>query len=341
MNRTLSICALALLNLAVVRAQMASHAPTLQPKSAPNPNVTALKPTGKPVARVNGSVLTEGDLVREEYAIFPYARQHNGIPKDMAPQIRDGALKMLVFEELVYQEAQRRKMTISPAKMQRSEADFRKQFASPQEFNAFLQSDFQGSRDLFLEKVRRSLLIEALLKTEVDAKSAVTPAEVRGYYGKNPARFQKPETYTFQSISILPPEHATAAQLQEGHARADKAYAQAKLAKTSRAFGALAEKVSDDDYRVVLGQHKPVSVADLPPQVRKALTAIKPGDITGIIQIDNAFTILHLQEHTPAGVEPFTKVQAALTKELHDTRTNQLRSALDQKLRKGATIQMQ
>ena len=30
----------------------------------------------KPVARVNGSVLTDADLVREEYAIFPYARQH-------------------------------------------------------------------------------------------------------------------------------------------------------------------------------------------------------------------------------------------------------------------------
>lgn len=340
MNRTLSICALVLLNLAAADAQMASHAPALPPKTAPNPNVTALKPTGKPIARVNGSVLTEADLVREEYAIFPYARQHNGIPKDMAPQIREGALKMLVFEELVYQEAQRRKMTISPARMQHAEADFRKQFPSPQLFNAFLQSDFQGSHDLFLEKVRRSLLIEALLKTEVDAKSNVTPAEVRTYYEKNKTRFQKPETYTFQSISILPPEHATAAQLQEGRTRADRAYAQAKLAKTSREFGTLAEKVSDDDYRVVLGQHKPVPADQMPPQVRKALAALKSGAITGIIQIDNAFTILHLQEHTPAGVEPFEKVQAPLTKELRDTKTNQLRSALDQRLRKGATIQM-
>ena len=38
----------------------------------------APSPTGKPVARVNGAVLTDGDLLREEYTIFPYARQHNG-----------------------------------------------------------------------------------------------------------------------------------------------------------------------------------------------------------------------------------------------------------------------
>ena len=85
---------------------------------------------------------TDADLVREEYAIFPYARQHNGIPKELEKQVRDGAMKMIIFEELVYQEAQRRKMTVPPAKMQHAEADFRKQFATPEEYNAFLQSDF-------------------------------------------------------------------------------------------------------------------------------------------------------------------------------------------------------
>ena len=117
--------------------------------------------TGKPVVRVNGSVLTDADLVREEYAIFPYARQHGGIPKELASQIRDGAMKMIIFEELVYQEALRRKMTVPAAKMQHAEADFRKQFATPDEFNAFLQSDFHGSRQLLQAKIRRSLLIEA------------------------------------------------------------------------------------------------------------------------------------------------------------------------------------
>ncbi|HWT65646.1 MAG TPA: peptidylprolyl isomerase [Terracidiphilus sp.] len=340
MNRTSSICALFLLS-AAVNAQVASHARTVPPQQAPkSSSVTVLKPTSKPVARVNGSVLTEADLVREEYAIFPYARQHNGIPKDMAPQIREGAMKMLIFEELVYQEAQRRKMTVAPARMQSAEAQFRKQFTSPAEFNAFLQSDFQGSRDLFLEKVRRSLLIEALLKTEVDSKSGVTPAEVRAYYEKNSARFTRPETYTFQSISIIPPEHASAAQIAEGRKRAEKAYAQAQQSKTSRQFGALAEKMSDDDYRVVLGQHKPVPADQLPMQVKKALQSLQPGAITSIIQVDQAFTILHLQEHAPSGKEKFANVQAQLTKELHESKTNQLRSTLDQKLRKDAKIEM-
>src|SRR6185437_16493872 len=130
--------------------------------------LVTLQAHGKPVARVNNTVLTDVDLLREEYAIFPYARQHNGLPKELAPQIRDGAMKMIVFEELVFQEAQRRRLAIPAARMQKAEGDFRKQFNSPAEFNAFVKSDFQGSQDLLRLKIRRSLLIEALLNVEVE-----------------------------------------------------------------------------------------------------------------------------------------------------------------------------
>ncbi len=55
--------------------------------------------TGKPVARVNGVALTDRDLLQEMFAIFPYARQHNGFPKSEEAEIRKGALDMIVFEE--------------------------------------------------------------------------------------------------------------------------------------------------------------------------------------------------------------------------------------------------
>ena len=57
----------------------------MRPRFSTRLLTTSVKPApavDKPVARVNGSILTDADLVREEYAIFPYARQHNGIPKD-------------------------------------------------------------------------------------------------------------------------------------------------------------------------------------------------------------------------------------------------------------------
>jgi parvulin-like peptidyl-prolyl isomerase len=330
-----------LLAFTTTSAQVASHTPTVftQTPAKAQPAST-LKPAGKPVARVNGSILTDADLVREEYAIFPYAGQHNGIPKDLAPQIREGAMKMIIFEELVYQEAQRRKMTVSPAKLQSAEADFRKQFPTPDEFNAFLQSDFHGSQQMLEEKIRRSLLIDDFLKTEIESKSTVSPAEVRAYYDKNSARFEHPETYTFQTISVLPPANATADQLNEGRKRAENALRQAKATKSAEEFGLLAEKISDDDYRVMMGQHKPVPVDQLAPQVVKALQAMRPGDVSDVIQIEQAYTIVRLQEHTPAGKAKFEDVRAPLEKELQQNKREQLRAALDKKLRQNATIEV-
>ncbi|MGB8260591.1 MAG: peptidylprolyl isomerase [Terracidiphilus sp.] len=333
MKVTFPIAGFLLAALATAGAQVASHAPTVfTPPAAP-------APAGKPVARVNGAVLTEADLVREEYAIFPYARQHGGIPKDMEAGIRDGAMKMLVFEELVYQEATRRKMAVSPAKMQQAEAEFRKQFASPDEFHQFLQSDFHGSQQLLRDKIRRSLLIEALLKVEVEDKSVVSAAEARAFYDQNPARFERPEAYTIQTISILPPANATADQLKEAHKRADEAERQARPTKTAEAFGLLAEKMSDDDYRVMMGQHKAMPVSQIAPPVLKALAGMKPGDVTDVIQVDQIYTVVRLNAHTPAGKVSFEDVKATLIKDLHEKKKNQIRAALDKQLRQNAKIE--
>ncbi len=320
--------------------QVASHAPTAVKQAASTP---AIRPpqgvSAKPVARVNGSVLTDSDLLREEYAIFPYARQHNGIPKDLAPQIRDGAMKMMIFEELVYQEAQRRRMSIPGAKLQRAEADFRKQFHTPDEFAAFLQSEFHGSQQLLEDKIRRSLLIDALLQSEVESKSVVSAAELKAFYDQNPARFELPETFTFQSISVLPPANAGAAQSKDGRVRADNALRQAKATKSAEEFGLLAEKISDDDYRVMMGQHKPVAADELPRPVVKALSAMQAGQVSDVIQVEQAYTIVRLQEHKPAGKITFEQAKAKLEKDLQDTKRNELRSALDKKLRASAKIE--
>lgn len=340
MKYRFSVTSFLLLAVSIASAQVSSHAPTAIAKTAPQGAAAPLATAGdKPVARVNASILTNADLIREEYAIFPYAKQHNGIPKEFEKQIRDGALQMMIFEELVYQEALRRHMTIPAAKMQSAEADFHKQFATPEEYSGFLQADFHGSRQLLLEKIRRSLLIEALLKIEVEEKCVISPTELRAYYDKNPARFRHPETYTLQTISIMPPANATAAQLKEARTRADNALRQAKATKTAEEFGLLAEKISEDDYRVMMGQHKPMAVDEMAPQVVKALQAMHPNDVSDLIQVDRIYTILRLQVHTPAGQTKFDDVKAQLKTEQLQSKRNQLRAELDKKLRQNAKIE--
>ena len=292
------------------------------------------------MAKVNGAVLTDKDLLREMYAIFPYAKQHNGFPKAQEAGIRQGALEMIIFEEMVYQEAQRRKMTIPAANSDQAEAAFRKQFDSPDQFQAFMQSEMHGSRQQLRAQIERSLLIDQLLKQEVDEKSAVTLAQVRAYYDKNGARFQMPESYTFQSISIIPPLKPNATQATEAKKKANETLKQAKATKSYQDFGLLAEKVSEDDYRVNMGDHKVVPADKLPPQIIAAFKTMKPGDVSGLIQIETAYTIVRMNAHTLAHKQNFDEVKAQLRDELQKQKYEQLRVNLAKQLRAKSKIEV-
>jgi parvulin-like peptidyl-prolyl isomerase len=337
MRLRIFIPALLLIGVSTAPAQVASHAPTQALAHASSSEAEM----AKPVARVNNALLTDRDLLREMYAIFPYARQHNGgVPKEMEPQIRNGAMQMIIFEELVYQEAVRQKLSVPPARLQSAEADFRKQFNSPEEYQSLLQSEFHGSRQLLRAKIRRSLLIDSLLKTEIETRCAVSLAEVRAFYHDNPARFHYPESFAIQTISILPPANAAPAQLKEMRKRADDALRQAKATKTYEEFGLLAEKISDDDYRVMMGDHRAVDRAKLAPQAVQTLLAMQAGQVSDIIPVDQAFTIIRLNKHTSAGTMKFQDVQAQLRKEIKERKVRQLRSALNKKLRQNAKIEI-
>jgi peptidyl-prolyl cis-trans isomerase SurA len=302
--------------------------------------VTQGQAARKPVAKVNGTVLTEVDLLREMYIIFPYARVHNGFPKAQEAAIRKGALEMIVFEELVYQEAERRKLPVAEADLSRGVAQFKKQFHGEADFRQYLNEEFQGSQQKFRGSVRRSLLIDRLLRIEVDAPAKVSVAEAKAYYEKNIGKFLVPESFAFQSISIMPPERATPEQMKEARKKADEALKQAKATKTYEQFGLLAEKISEDNYRVDMGDHRVVSRDALPPEVVNAALKMSPGQVSGLIQLDTVYTLFRLNKHLPARTKPFTEVQAALRKDMEKNKTEQLRAALSKRLRAAAKTEL-
>ncbi len=346
------IAAVLAVTVASASAQMvASHAPTTPPTTTPNQfsqaaksvtsgaDASALMVTGKPVVKVNDAVLTDRDLLREMFALFPYAKQHGGFPKKQEAEIRQGALQMIIFEELVYQEAKRRQMTIAPARLNREENNFKSQFSSREEFNEYLKNELGGSEATLRQQIKRSLLIEDLLKQEVDKKSAISLAEARAFYGKNPKAFEHGELFALQTISIIPPDKANPQTLADARKRAEGILQQAKATKNYEQFGLLAEKVSDDDFRVNMGDRKVVKAEKLPEEVVKVARTLKPGEVSGLISLGTAWTILRVSAHTPPGTSSFTEVKAKLMDNLQKQKYEQLRVSLDKRLRGNAQIQ--
>lgn len=312
---------------------------TVSPRKVFETEAPKMQPTGKAVARVNGAVLTDRDLLREMYAIFPYARQHNGtFPQAMEADIRRGALKMIEFEELAYQEATRRKMAVSPARLNLAESDFSHRFHTPDQYQMFLAAECQGQRKVLRAKIRRSLLIEDLLKLEVANKSKVLPSEVSTYYRQHPEKFRIAESFAIQTISLIPAK-TSAEQLKEARKRADEALRQARATKSYEDFGLLAERISEDDYRVVMGDHKLLDRSKLPPQILSIVEKMQPGQVSDIIQVDQVYTIVRLNSHIPAGMRKFADVKNPLRQYLERQNVERLRSGLNDRLRKNAKVE--
>ncbi len=351
MKYQIKIACVLVLTVASASAQMvSSHAPTsAAPATTSFPeaskavkseaDASALQVTGKTVVKVNGAELTDRDLLREMFALFPYAKLHGGFPKKQEKEIRQGALQMIIFEELVYQEAVRRKMTIAPARITKEENNFKGQFASKEEFNSYLKTELGGSEAKLKQQIKRSLLIDAMLKQEVDAKAVVTLAEARSYYEKNPKAFEHGETFALQTISIIPPDKASASVLEDAHKRAESILAQAKATKNYGQFGLLAEKVSEDDYRVNMGDRKVVAAEKLPPEVVKVAQKMKAGEVSGLIPLGTAWTIIRVNAHTPPGKATFAAAKARLMSDMQKEKYEQLRVGLDKRLHQNAQIQ--
>ena len=317
--------------------------------SAHAPSVPPAIPA-RPVARVNGAVLTDHDLLREMYAIFPYARQHNGgFPKAMEPDIRRGALTMIEFEELAYQEATRQHMTIAPERLAVSEKEFRQRFETSQQYQYFLQTEAQGSEQVMRTKIKRSLMIEDYLKLQINDKSSISTAEAKTYYQNNPQQFKLPETYSLQTITVMPPTTPGAKPVAPGslspeidkqmRARAEQELKQAMATKNYEEFGVLAEKISEDDYRVMMGDHKALDVKGIPVPILAAVSKLQVGQVSDVIPVDGSYTIVRLNAHNPSRTQPFAEVEPSLKAQMQSRKTEQLRRDLDARLRKTAKIE--
>lgn len=341
------IAAVVLAGVSLSTAQMASHAPTRATAPVAKKAVANVAANGemaamaaKTVARVNGAALSELDLRRMMYTIFPYAQQHSGIPKDMEPEVRRGAMDMIVFEELLYQEAKRRNLAIAPEKLAKAEGAFRRQFPEKSMYDEYLKVEFKGSPEVLRERIRRSLLIERMLKSEVDQKSSVTLAQAKQYYDKNSLLFTHGETVAIQTISIIPPDAASPATREEAQKKIFSIAKLGKEAKTSRDFGLIAEQVSEDDWRTKLGDRGTVDIKSLPPEVAKAARALTPGHVSDPIQLGTAWVVIRVNAHTLPGKTPFAEVKTKLLSDLKKQKKNEVRAALSKTLRKDAKIEV-
>ena len=287
------------------------------------------------VAVVNGVDLSEADLNQEINTIMPMSQPFHGkISDEKKAKIRSDAMKVLVDYELMAQDALGKGIKIPQAVIDGEMDKLVKKFKSKKDLvSAYKGAGFTDKT--FLRIMQRRLLAEKIHALEVDGKVSVTPEKLKSYYDSNISKYNKPEEFRPSHILIKVDPSSNKEKRLALRASADSIL---KRLKDGEKFEEIAVNESDDDSKNKGGDLGYFHAGQTIPEFNDALTKLKVGETSPVVESLYGFHIIRLTDKRPARQIPFDEVQDKIKKDMVATQKKQLQDEWMDGLHKKAKI---
>lgn len=278
------------------------------------------------VAMVNGAEIgreqLNGELYRAEKLAIDAGRF---LTAAQVTTLTSELLENLVKQELLYQEAVKKKVTVGDDEIQATLQKLKPQFKTEAAYTKALPT---------LEaQVQRSAVMKKYVEEAFSAKAQVSDAQVRASYDEHLNNFRKPEQIEMGYILIK----AEGDDAGKEKAR-KKTEALRKRILKGEDFGKIAKKESDDPTAPEGGKVSAVRKGQLLPPLEKALFALKPGEVSPVIETAAGFNLVTAYERTPETAVPFEEVKDELKKLLQSAEGQKAANAHIEEVRKKADV---
>ncbi|MBI5067566.1 MAG: peptidylprolyl isomerase [Deltaproteobacteria bacterium] len=291
-------------------------------------------------ARVNGRPITNERLERffEEYATekgrSPAAIWQPGPFK----KAKREALDQLVEQEVLYQEAERRRLTATPAEAEQAVAVLRARFKKPDAFARRLErSGFDQAG--YQEYVRRQLSIRKLLEQETAAaRLSVDDDEVRAFYAARPDLFTEPERIQVRHVLLAAPAGASEVERKKARRAAEKVRTAAR--RPGADFAALARAHSQDPSAAAGGDLGFIARGQMVAPFEAAAFALRPGEISPVVETVFGFHVIQGGERRPGGQVPEERAREPIRQRLLGEKIERHRQDRIAALRGAARIEI-
>jgi peptidyl-prolyl cis-trans isomerase C len=290
----------------------------------------------KMVATVNGVGITQAEFDRN----WKYFLQKSGIPSTHADktgkvdEFRKQVMDTLVDKELLVQEAASRKVVASPERVEAEMAGARKQFATDKEFR-----DALAKNTLTEESLRvlygRELTIQALIEQVIAQGVTVSDADVTAFYASNKDKFETPEQVRARHILVKVDEKADAKAREAARGKAADLLAQVKGGAD---FAELAKKSSDCPSAPQGGDLGFFQHGQMVEPFDKAAFALKPGEVSGVVETQFGYHVIKLEERREAGLVSEAEAAPRIREYLKGQKVEEAVEARLKELRQKAKI---
>jgi peptidyl-prolyl cis-trans isomerase C len=268
------------------------------PTAKPKQEEAAKSSPADPAAKVNGKVITRGELER---AIKVLATQNR-----MSPQQPESAiLEQLISAEVLFQAGS--KLDIKELDKQIAEkiAQGKAKFPNEAAYEAALKSAGLSPKELD-DLVRKDIVINNLVDKEVASKLTVPEAEAKKFYDENIDKFKKGESVKASHILCGVDPKATAEEKKKAR---EKAETLLKEIKSGKDFAELAKANSSCPSSAQGGDLGFFSKGQMVPPFEAAAFALKPGEVSDVVETQFGYHIIKLTEKKDAGITKFDEVK--------------------------------
>ncbi len=286
-----------------------------QAVSAPSKNAAAAAPVSPYhgevvediIARVNDQVISSSDYARAEQELDSQATQRNMTPAELSDQKRQ-LLRDLVDNQLLLSKGKQLGIT-GEAETIRQLDELRKQNnldsmealekAAEQQGVSF--ADFKAS-------IQNRVITSQVIRDEVGRRINITTGDEQQYYDQHHDQFVTPEQEKISEILVPTADPDNESEVAKAQQQADALESELKAGKD---FATLAKSSSSGSTAAqggVLGEYKRGG-GQLAKVLEDDTFALKTGEFTAPVRTKQGFVILKVDEHTPAGLQPFSQVQ--------------------------------
>jgi peptidyl-prolyl cis-trans isomerase C len=296
----------------------------------------AIAAPGEVLARVNGAPITRAEVDR---AILVYLAQSR-LSHDLTPEARkeaeNGALEQLIGAKLLYQTGLKLNIDHLESQVAAKLAQSKAKFPSAAAYEQALKTNNLTEPEA-QEIVRNDIVVTNLLEKEVVDKITISELEVRDYYLQNQDKFTQPEGTQISHILIEVPADAT---LETKLRALGKAEAVRKKLLAGADFAALAKSESSCPSKEEGGDLGLFGKDEMIPEFAAALGALRPGEISQVVETTSGFHVLKLVASNPASVSTLGEVKEKIASYLKQQRIEQAIVDYVSGLKKSASIVM-
>ena len=308
------------------------------------------------VATVNGKPILSTDVDKIYQAQLATNPQQQPPSTDQEDSQKINILHELIVEEIVEQRAAQQNLTATDADVDGKLAEMKAPYTEEQ-FQAQLSASGR-TLDELKRDLRRSLTIDKLLNKEINSRITVTDADVSNYYAAHKAEFNLIENeYHLAQIIVTSGSSGNGNNMQNSKATSDsdakkKVQALKNRLDAGEDFGTIAMNFSENPQTASNGGDMGMlteSQLHSNPALYAAISKLKPGQDSDIIPFPDqsdpnkigGYAIFRLIERAAAGQRDVSdpRVQQQIRQQLHDSRSQLLKTAYFEMLRDQAKVQ--